>query len=65
MPDAKTEPLTPRSRLAVLLATVWVGLFFVWFFSLDFDSGAKAKFSRWQLWSFVHELADFIDPPAP
>ena len=65
MPDLKTDSARSKSRLAVLAATVWVGFFFVWFFSVEFDSGPKARIARWQLWSLVPELVDFIDPPAP
>jgi len=62
MPDPKSENPAANSRLSACAAAVWVVLFLVACFSLQFTNDPPV--TRWQLWSLVPELLDFIDPPA-
>src|SRR6266852_3049988 len=61
MPDPKSEIPVATSRPAVYAAALWLALFLVAFFSFEFINDPPV--TRWQLWSLVPELLDFIDPP--
>ena len=61
MPNSKSEIPEEKLRLIVYAATGWLVLFLAAFFNVEITDPA---ISRWQIWSLVPELLDFIDPPA-
>jgi len=55
----------PISRWWALAAAVWLTVFVVGFFSAEFlHERPNPPVYRWELWSLVPELLDFVDPPA-
>jgi 4-amino-4-deoxy-L-arabinose transferase-like glycosyltransferase len=53
--------LRPTSRWWALAAAVWLTLFLGVFFFLELPNNRPIV--RWQIWTIVPELLDFIDPP--
>ena len=58
------DMLKLNSRWWTVAAAVWLTIFVVGFFSAEFvHERPNPPVYRWELWSLVPELLDFVDPP--